>query len=78
MGSNDHIDFELHELITDAIDAGYLEEGTAAAGIAKLAVDIGYENLSPKQQGLYNAVVLPALRKREESLEKIRFANMPD
>jgi hypothetical protein len=30
MGWNDHVDFQLHDAIEDAVDAGWLEEGTAA------------------------------------------------
>jgi hypothetical protein len=72
MGWNDHIDWELHELVTDLPDEGYLEEGTPAYGIAKLAVDVGYERLSPKQKAVYDAVIVPALTRRAEYLEAER------
>jgi hypothetical protein len=48
MGWNDHIDLELHDLIEDAVDTGWLEEGTAAYGVAQKVIHDGYESLSPK------------------------------
>ena len=69
MGWNDHIDWELHELVTDLLDEGCLEQGTPAYGIAKLAVDVGYESLSPKQKAVFDTVIVPALNRRAGQLE---------
>jgi hypothetical protein len=75
MGWNSHIDFDLYEAIKDLIEEGYLEEGTPAYGIALKAVDDGYENLSPKQKAVYDAVVVPALRRRADELEVMRHSD---
>lgn len=69
MGHNDHIDFELYELVQDVIDAGLLEEGTAGYGIALQAVDTGYKGLSEKQRHVFDSVVMPALKKRAREIE---------
>ena len=61
MGGNDHIDFELSDSLQELIDDGYLEEGTAAYGIARLVADAGAGILSPKQQRVYDRHVIPAL-----------------
>lgn len=73
MGHNDHIDFELYELITDAVDEGYIEEGTPAHGISKQVVDRGYDSLSDKQRWVYDTVVVPALEKLERDREVERL-----
>jgi hypothetical protein len=75
MGFNDHIDFDLHEAIQDLLDEGMLEEGTPAYGIAQQVIHTGYDSLSPKQRTLYDAVVVPALRKRGEELKNIQVTN---
>lgn len=66
MGWNDHVDFELYEAISDAVDEGYLEEGTSAYGIAQQVVDQGYDSLSDKQKWVYDNKVLPALKGVQE------------
>jgi hypothetical protein len=63
MGHNDHIDFELGQLITDLVDEGYLDEKSAGYGIAQKMVHEGRDSLSPKQLGLYEAVVTPLLKR---------------
>lgn len=69
MGWNDHIDFELHDLVSDAVDGGYIEEGTPAYGVAQQAIDQGYESLSDKQRWVYDNHVLPALKALQASRE---------
>jgi hypothetical protein len=76
MGSNDHIDFELYELIEDLADEGYLEKETPAYGIAQKVIHDGYDSLSPKQRHVYDTVVVPALEKRAEELEVRRIKEM--
>ena len=66
MGWNDHVDFELYEAVSDAVDEGYLEEGTPAYGIAQQVVDQGYDSLSDKQKWVYDNKVLPALKGAQE------------
>ena len=76
MGWNDHIDFELYDLIEDLVDEGYLEEGTSAYGIAQKVIHEGYESLSPKQRYVYNTIVVPALTERAEDLKAQRIRDM--
>ncbi|HEV7339839.1 MAG TPA: hypothetical protein VGO06_27985 [Bosea sp. (in: a-proteobacteria)] len=79
MGHNDHIDFDLHELIQDLIDEGELEENSDAHGVARQVIHQGYDSLSPKQRTLYDAVVVPALKRRGEEVEMIqRMNSAPD
>lgn len=61
MGWNDHFDQDFYDRIQELVDAGELEEGTPAYGVAQQVVHEGYESLMPKQRGLYDAVVLPLL-----------------
>jgi hypothetical protein len=77
MGWNDHVDFELHDLIEDAVDAGWLEEGTAAYGVAQKVIHDGYDSLSPKQRHVYDTYVVTALEKRQEELEVQRIMETP-
>jgi hypothetical protein len=73
MGWNDQIDLELHDLIEDAVDTGWLEEGTAVYGVAQKVIHDGYKSLSPKQRYVYGTYVVTALEKREEGLESQRI-----
>ena len=61
MGWNDHVDFDLSEKLDAMIEAGYLEEGTPAYGIAKLVSDAGEGILTDKQRYVYDNIVMPAL-----------------
>lgn len=75
MGHNDHIDFELYDRIQDLIDEGGLEENSDAHGVARQVIHQGYDSLSPKQRTLYDAVVVPALKRRGEEMEVNRIMN---
>ena len=74
MGWNDHVDFELYETVSDAVDEGHLEEGTPAYGIAQQVIDQGYDSLSDKQKWIYDNKVLPALKamQKEREADRIR------
>lgn len=76
MGHNDHIDFELHELLTETIDGGYLDEekDRAAIGVARQVVHGSYDFLSPKQKYLYDTVVVPALEACAKELRSNELA----
>lgn len=78
MGHNDHINFELSELLDEAIEAGYLcEEGDRdAIGVARQVIDLGYEGLTRKQKALYDARVQPALNEVSADLKTAAFLNM--
>ena len=54
---------------------GELETGTPAFGIAQQVIHDGYDSLPPKQRTLYDAVVIPALKRRGEELRMIRITN---
>ena len=77
MGHNDHIDYDLHDLLYGAIDAGHLDEEADkdAIGVARQAVSLGYDSLSAKQRALYDAVVVPALEARAIEFRKIDQLN---
>ena len=66
MGFNDHIDFELNDLIEDLVSELMLERGTPAFGIAQQVIHQGYDSLTPKQRAVYESVITPALRKMGE------------
>jgi hypothetical protein len=72
MGWNDHMDFELSEMISDALDEGYIVEGTAAYGIARQVIDQGPESLSERQKAVYEQRVWPALKKLQERRDTAR------
>ena len=72
MGWNDHVDFELHDLVSDATDEGLIEEGTPAYGVAQQVINQGYDSLSERQRWVYDNQVLPALRTLGEQREAQR------
>lgn len=58
---DDGYDYELEMQIAELVDAGDLEEGTKAHGIAQQVINRGYESLSPKQRYVYDNEVWPYL-----------------
>ena len=66
MGWNDHIDFELHEMISDAVDEGYIEEGTPEYGVAQQVIHQGYNSLTDRQKWNYDNRVFSALKRFQE------------
>jgi hypothetical protein len=77
MSANDY-DVELYEAIKDLTDEGHLVEGTPAHGIAQQVIHMGYDTLTPKQRAVYDAIVVPALEKREQEVLAIRHRNSAD
>lgn len=75
MGVADY-DMELYEAIKDLVDQNILVKGTAACGIAQQVIHDGYERLTYAQRVIYNAVVVPAVKRREQQLEAIRHASL--
>ncbi len=75
MGHNDHIDFELYDAIEDLVAEGEIEENSKAHGIARQVIHQGYDSLSDAQKWIYDREVIPALKRRHESLEAIRIQN---
>jgi hypothetical protein len=63
------LDFDLHNAIQELIAEGLLEENSDPHRVARIVIHDGYESLSPTQRALYDAVVTPALRKRDEEIE---------
>lgn len=72
MSVNDY-DEELYEAIEDLVEEGELETGTPAYGIARQVIHQGYNSLTPKQRTLYDAVVIPALKRRGEELRVLHI-----
>ena len=75
MGVADY-DVELYDAIKDIVDQDILVKGTAAYGIAQQVIHDGYERLTYAQRVIYNAVVVPALKRRERELQAIRHAGL--
>ena len=75
MGVADY-DVELYEAIKDLVDQDILVKGTAAYGIAQQVIHDGYERLTYAQRVIYNAVVVSALKRREQELKAIRHVNL--
>ena len=83
MGWNDHIDFGLHEAIEDLVHNGQItktiptrtgkEKRNPAYGIAQQVIDQGEQSLSTIQRETYEAIVIPALKRRHSELESLRF-----
>jgi hypothetical protein len=63
MGWNNHVDFELHELISDAVDESYIEVDTPAYGIAQQLIHQGYNSLTVRQKVVYDDRVFSALKR---------------
>ena len=55
------IDFALDDRIESLVDSGRLERGSAAYGIAQLAIHYGRDSLLPMQRALYEAEITPLL-----------------
>ena len=74
------LDFDLHNAIQDLIAEGLLEENGSAHGVARIVFHDGYDSLTPAQRILYDAEVIPALRKLAEEIEGKRSAvsRLPD
>ena len=62
-------DWDLLEEVTDLINNGYLEQGTPAYAAALLAVEVGYDGLSPEQKVIFDGVVVPMMEKRAIQLD---------
>ena len=67
--SIDDFDQELYDHIQELVERGDLEVGTAAYGVALLAVDVGYNGLTPKQRYVYDTYVAPLIEELEEEYE---------
>jgi hypothetical protein len=68
------LDFDLHNTIQDLIAEGLLEENSDPHRVARIVIQDGYDSLTPAQRILYDAKVLPALRKLAEEVEGKRSA----
>lgn len=77
MSVNDY-DEQLYDAIEDLVAEGELEKGTPAYGVAQQVIHNGYDSLTPKQRTLYDAVVIPALKRRGEELRLTQLMNSAD
>jgi hypothetical protein len=68
------LDFDLHNAIQDLIAEGALEQNSDAHRLARLVIHDGYDSLTPAQRALYDAVVAPALRTRENEGKRLGVA----
>lgn len=55
------IDFALDDRIEALVETGRLERGSAAYGVAQLAIHYGRESLLPMQGALFDAEITPLL-----------------
>ena len=74
MSVNDY-DAGLQNFIEDFVGAGYVENPSDAHGVSQKVIHEGYNSLTPKQRTLYDAVVVPALKRRAEDLKAIAIGN---
>jgi len=72
MGWNDHIDFELYETVSDAVDEGFIEEGTPEYGIAQQVIHQGYESLTDRQKWVFDHKAWRALKGLQENRDAER------
>lgn len=79
MGWNDHVDWDLHYAVEEAMERGFLEEEALGYRIAQQVIHSGYESLSAKQRWVYDREVGPALEwsAREAKQDEMR-ARYPD
>jgi hypothetical protein len=68
-------DVELYEAIKDLVYQGVLVKGTVACGVAQQVTHDGYERLTYAQRVIFDAVVVPLLKRRKRELEALRHAN---
>lgn len=54
-------DQELAEKVAALVQAGHLDRGEPAYGVALAAIDLGYERMTRAQKRLYDRMVVPAL-----------------
>jgi hypothetical protein len=75
----DFSDYELNEMLEEAVESGAIVPGTAAHGVALLCLDRGYAHLSAAQKSVYDIHVAPHLRKPAGAHEvEDRIRRMPD
>jgi hypothetical protein len=68
------LDFDLHNAVQKLIAEGLLEENSEPHRVARIVIHDGYDSLTPAQRILYDAEVIPALRKLAEEVEGKRSA----
>ena len=66
---------ELYEAIKDLVNQCVLVKGTVAYGVAQQVMHDGYERLTYAQRVIFDAVVVPLLKRRKRELEALRHAN---
>jgi hypothetical protein len=68
------LDFDLHNAIQDLIAEGLLEENSEPHRVARIVIHDGYDSLTPAQQALFDAEVIPALGRLAKEIEGKRSA----
>jgi enoyl-[acyl-carrier-protein] reductase (NADH) len=75
----DDSNYDADELLQEAVDGGYVDEHSAAYGIARQCNDRGYETLSATQKTIYDRQVLPHLATLQTKRDvEERKRGMPD
>jgi hypothetical protein len=61
MGRNDHLGWDLHEHVQQAVQAGLIDASSRGYWISQRVIHRGFDSLCPKQRSIYNREILPAL-----------------
>jgi hypothetical protein len=61
MRCTDHIDWDLHEQIEQAVQAGLIGASSRGYWVSQWVIRRGFDSLCPKQRSIYTNVILPAL-----------------
>jgi hypothetical protein len=61
MGRNDHVGWDLHEQVQQAVQAGLIDASSRGYWISQRVIRRGFDSLCPKQRSVYNKEILPAL-----------------
>lgn len=71
MGWSDQYDFELAEMVDEAVEEGLLDEHSAGYGVAQQVITQGRESLSARQAAVFDGQVVDALKKLERHKPKL-------
>lgn len=72
-------DYELYEMLQEAVDEGSIEVGTPAYGVALQLIESGHDSLTDKQKWVYENHVVPHFKKIDQHrIIDARKSGMPD
>jgi hypothetical protein len=61
MSEKDRVDWNLHKLAEQAVEAGLLDAGSRGYDITQQVIHDGFDSLTPAQRRAYTREVVPAL-----------------